>query len=108
MKHLKTLILSILVSITLSAQTYTDNPYTQDCADKYELSENQSSDLMQVRSDRNGVINILSSEGLLQPWEKNIVKNLQYRPLTDMNILAIDRYEDRSQLLHQFFHLCRP
>ena len=95
MKHLKTLILSILVSITLSAQTYTDNPYIQDYADKYKLSDNQSSDLMQVRSDRNGVINILSSEGLLQPWEKKIVKNLQYRPLTDMNILAVDRYEDQ-------------
>ena len=89
------MILSILASITLSAQTYTDNPYTQDYADKFELGENQSSELMQVRSDRNGAVSILSSDGLLQPWEKKIVKNLQYKAITEMNVLAIDRYENQ-------------
>jgi len=95
MKHLKTLILSILISITLSAQTYTDSPYIQDYADKFQLGENQNSELMQVRSDRNNVMSILSSDGLLQPWEKKIVKDMLYRPLTDMSILAIDRYKDQ-------------
>ena len=89
------LTLSILMSMTLTAQTYSDNPYTQDYADKYELGENQSSGLMEVRSDRNNVVNILSSDGLLQPFEKKIVKEMLYRPLTDMNILAFDRYENQ-------------
>ena len=96
MKHFKILALSILASISLSAQTYTDNPYTQDYADKFELGENESSELMQVRRDRNNVVNILSSDDLLQPFEKKIVKEMLYRPLTDMNIIAFDRYEFRQ------------
>ena len=95
MQHLKLLLFSIFISLSLSAQTYTDSTYIQDYVDKFELGENQSSELMQVRSDRNNVINILSSDGLLQPWEKKIVKDMLYRPLTDMNIIAIDRYEDQ-------------
>ena len=95
MKHLKSMILTILMSMTLFAQTYTDNPYIQDYADKFELDENQNSELMQVRSDRNNMISILSSDGLLQPWEKKIVRNLQYRAITDMNIFAVDRYENQ-------------
>ncbi|VAX20318.1 hypothetical protein MNBD_IGNAVI01-278, partial [hydrothermal vent metagenome] len=86
----------VLVSMTLSAQTYTDKPYIQDYADKYELSETQKgAELLQVRSDRNKVINVLSTEGLLQPWDKKLVKEMLYRPLTDMNIIAFDRYEDQ-------------
>jgi len=87
--------LSILLSITISAQTYIDKPYLQDYADKFELREDESHTLLQVRSDRNNVINILSSDGLLQPWEKKIVKDILYRPITDMNILAFDRYENQ-------------
>ncbi|MCK5456625.1 MAG: hypothetical protein KAI45_05810, partial [Melioribacteraceae bacterium] len=81
------IILSILLSVAISAQTYIDKPFLQDYADKYELNENQSDKLLQVRSDRNNVINVLSSEGLMKPWEKKIVKEMLYRPLTDMNIL---------------------
>ena len=95
MRYLKQIFFTLLMSVSLLAQTYTDSPYMQDYADKFELEENQSSQLTQVRSDRNNVINILSSDGLLQPWEKKIVKDMLYRPLTDMNILAIDRYEDQ-------------
>ncbi|MEN8192386.1 MAG: hypothetical protein ABFS12_06185 [Bacteroidota bacterium] len=87
------IIYSIIMSISLSAQTYTDKPYLQDYADKFELGEDQSIELLQVSSDRNNVVNILSSDGLQQPWEKKIVEYMQYRPLTDMNIIAIDRYE---------------
>lgn len=86
----------ILVSLTLSAQTYMDKPYIQDYADKYELSKDQNgAELEQVRSDRNKVINALSTKGLLQPWDKKLVKEMLYRPLTDMNIIAVDRYEDQ-------------
>ncbi len=94
MKHFRFVILSLLMSITLTAQTYTDKPYTQDYADKFEFDEDQSNiKLLQVRSDRNNVVEILSSNGLLQPNDKKIVEDLRYRPLTDMNIVAIDNYE---------------
>ena len=83
----------ILLSMTLSAQTYTDKPYLQDYADKYECQSNTQ--LLQVRSDRNRVINVLSVKGLLQPWDKKLVKEMLYRPLTDMNIIAFDRYENQ-------------
>ncbi len=95
MRKLIFAVFSFLVSIMLSAQTYTDTSYTQDYANKYELGESVSSELLQVRSDRNGVVNILSSDGLLQPWEKKIVKEMKYRPLTDMNIIAFDRYDNQ-------------
>jgi len=83
----------ILLSMTLSAQTYTDKPYLQDYADKYECQSNTQ--LLQVRSDRNRVINVLSVKGLLQPWDKKLVKEMLYRPLNDMNIIAFDRYENQ-------------
>ncbi len=93
-------IFTIFVSMSVSAQIYSDMPYLQDYADKYELPEEfKDSDLLQVRSDRNKFINILSSENLLQPWEKTINKDLRYRPLQDMNLLAIERYEDQFMFL---------
>jgi len=95
MTHLKLISIGLLLSFTLSAQTYTDKTYIQDFADKFELKENQGIELIQVRSDRNEVVKILSSNGLVKPWEKNIVKDNLFRPLTDMNIIAIDRYEDQ-------------
>ncbi len=95
MNYIKLIVVSAILTITLSAQPYIDKPYQQDYADKFELVKNQTSKLLQVRTDRNQRVSILSSDGLLQPWEKKITKNLLYRPLTDMNIIAIDRYENQ-------------
>ncbi len=96
MKYKRLGIFSVLMSITLIGQTYTDQPYIQDYADKFEISENQKNlEMMQVRSDRNDVMSILSSEGLFQPWEKKIAKDRFYRPFADIKILAIDRYENQ-------------
>ncbi|MEA3460822.1 MAG: hypothetical protein U9R49_03010, partial [Bacteroidota bacterium] len=75
---------------------YQDAPYLQDYADKFELStEENQADLIQVRSDRNLSINILSTDGLLQAWEKNLVRDQRYRPLTDEHIIAFDTYRDQ-------------
>ena len=96
MRYKWQIILSVLMSITLIAQTYKDKPYIQDYADKFELNENQKGlELRQVRSDRNNVMSILSSDGLFQPWDKKIVKDSFYRPFADIKILAIDRYENQ-------------
>jgi len=78
------------------SQHYVDTPYFQDYADKFELhAEGNELNLMQVRSDRNKSINILSADGLFQPWEKALVRDLRYRPLTDLDIIALDTYMDQ-------------
>ncbi|RLD63194.1 MAG: hypothetical protein DRI95_12035 [Bacteroidetes bacterium] len=92
MKELKLFIVCVFASISLTAQTYIDKPFVQDYADKFDLSNNPADvKLLQVRSDRNKRIIVLSSEELLQPWGKKLTKNQLYRPLTDMNIIAIER-----------------
>ena len=96
MKFKWQVIFVIIMSVTLVAQSYTDKPYIQDYADKFELNENQKDlKLMQVRSDRNNVMSILSSERLFQPFEKEIVKDRFYRPFADIKLLAIDKYENQ-------------
>lgn len=78
------------------SQPYKDITYLQDYADKFELgTENIKLDLIQVRSDRNNSINILSTKGLLQPWEKKLVGDQRYRPLTDQHIIKFDIYQDQ-------------
>ena len=54
MKNIKLLFISMLASTSLSAQTHIDKAYLQDYADKFELTEiNNSTELLQVRTDRN-------------------------------------------------------
>ncbi len=84
--------LLVLFNIVLLAQKYTDKPFLQDYADKYIVKKNYH--LQQVQSDRNNVIKVLSTEGLLQPWDKNLVKDLHYRPLSDMNIISLEVYDN--------------
>src|ERR1700743_2622410 len=49
---------------------YTDNAYSQDYSIKYDklrVSDTASIHLLKILSDRNGVVQILSSQGLLRP-----------------------------------------
>ena len=86
----------LFMAATAFSQQYKDTPYLQDYADKFELSTDENEQgLIQVRSDRNNSINILSTDGLLQPWEKSLVKDQRYRPLTDQHIIAFDTYKDQ-------------
>ncbi len=86
----------LFISVTALSQQYKDTPYLQDFADKFELSaDDNQQDLIHVRSDRNNSINILSTDGLLQPWEKKLVRDQRYRPLTDQHIIAFDTYKDQ-------------
>ena len=88
-------LLVLFVSLSTLAQTYIDKPFVQDYADKFQFTKTSDVKLLQVSGDRNEVIKINSSEGLLQPYEKNLVADMQYRPLTDMNIISIDDYKDQ-------------
>ncbi len=86
----------LFISVTALSQQYKDTPYLQDFADKFELSaDDNQQELIHVRSDRNNSINILSTDGLLQPWEKKLVRDQRYRPLTDQHIIAFDTYKDQ-------------
>ena len=96
MKHIL-LILGLLVSMGLTAQKkYRDVPYIQDYAQKYVLSDDLSGrELLQVNADRNKMIEVLSSEGLLQPWDKKLTVDGYYRPLGDMKIIALGKFKDQ-------------
>ncbi len=85
----------IVVMFTAKAQTYTDKPYAQDYADKFELSASAKNTLMQVKTDRNMQIEILSSEGLLQPRKEKLVDCQFYRPITDMNVISVETYNNQ-------------
>ncbi len=86
----------LFMAVTAFSQQYKDTPYLQDYADKFELNtDDKQKELIQVRSDRNNSINILSTDGLLQPWEKSLVSDQRYRPLTDQQIIAFDIYQDQ-------------
>ena len=90
------IVFGLFLSISLAAQKYADKPFIQDYADKFELkNEKENIKLFQVQSDRNLVVKINSSSGILQPYEKSLVADMQYRPLTDMHIISIKNYKDQ-------------
>jgi len=86
----------LFMTVTAFTQQYKDVPYLQDYADKFELgTEENGQMLFQVKSDRNKSINVLSTNGILQPWEKSLVKDQRYRPISDQHVIAIDRYKNQ-------------
>ena len=87
------LVIGLFAAASAFSQQYNDTPYLQDYADKFELSTELN--LMQVRSDRNRSINVLSTDGLFQPWDKALVRDLRYRPITDLDIIALGSYMDQ-------------
>jgi len=89
-------IIGLFAAASAFSQQYNDTPYLQDYADKFELGAKEDQlHLMQVRSDRNKSINVLSADGLFQPWDKALVRDLRYRPITDLHIIALDTYMDQ-------------
>ena len=96
----KLMFVGLVLSQALFSQKYQDQPYIQDLAQKFELgSENFGNELLQVRSDRNKIINVLTSNGLSHPWENELRKDLLYPFMSDLSIKAVDIYQD------QFFYL---
>ena len=89
-------ILGLISSVVVNAQQYTDTPYLQDYAVKFQLRETvKDAKLIQVRSDRNMAIKVLSADGLLNAYDNELSPDKQYRPLTDMNIIAFDVYRNQ-------------
>lgn len=74
------------------SQVYVDEPFLQEVVRQYRLPADEDPLLLQVRSNRNGNIIVRSSGGLLQPHERRLVPYRHHRPLTDMDIRAMDTY----------------
>jgi len=85
---------------TASLPVYKDVPYLQDYSIKY---NNQEEDIIlsQAFMDRNEVIQVASSEGLLRTHDGQflypgvLIQDKTYRPLTDKNISAMTIYKDQ-------------
>lgn len=83
--------------------THTDLPYQQDYSIKYNITDSGTV-LNKVFADRNGVIQILSSKGLLHPFSGamlypgTLVNDDTYRPMKDKKISAMGIY--RNQLVY--------
>ena len=83
--------------------THTDVPYQQDYSIKYNITDSGTV-LNKVFADRNGVIQILSSKGLLHPFSGamlypgTLVADDTYRPMKDKKISAMGIY--RNQLVY--------
>jgi len=80
-----------------------DTPFLQDYSIKYYYNQAGIS-LKKVAADRNGKIQVLSSDGLLHPrngaflYPGTLIKDGTYRPMTDKNIAGLTAY--RQQLVY--------
>ncbi len=89
-------VIGLFVAFATFSQPYKDTHYLQDYAEKYESGADLAGPhLIQVRSDRNNIINVLSPGGLLQPRGNKLVKDQRYRSLTDQLIIAFDIYREQ-------------
>ncbi|GAB4034833.1 hypothetical protein [Spirosoma jeollabukense] len=90
----------------MSAQTpvYQDVPYVQDYSVKYYVADSAVR-LKSVFADRNGVVQVLSSKGLLRPqagqfqYPGTLEADRAYRPMADRTIAALGLCQ------HQFVYL---
>jgi len=79
---------------------WVDNPFIQDYSIKYYCNEPEIN-LLKVVCDRNGYVQILSSEGLMNLktgqflFPGTIEKDFHYRPVSDKKISAISIYKDQ-------------
>ena len=79
---------------------YKDVAFQQDFSIKYDLTDTTAK-LRRVVSDRNGVIEVLSSKGLLKLYAGEflypgtLVPDRTYRPIADKKISGLDRYRDQ-------------
>lgn len=84
--------------VVSSMPVYKDVPYIQDYSIKYNAP---SMDLSEVHMDRNGVIQVHSSEGILRThdgqflYPGSLMKDKTYRPLTDKNISGFTTYQNQ-------------
>ncbi len=93
-------------------QVYVDKPFIQEYSVKYKV-ENPSVTLFSVGADRNGYIQVYSSEGLLRPrsgqflFPGTLVKDTQYRPTSDKKIAGLGIYKSHFMYVDNKAVCCR-
>ncbi len=84
-------------------QFHADKPFAQEYSIKYNF-ENPRVELQKVVADRNGYIQVLSSQGLLRPragqflFPGTLVSDVHYKPTSDKGIRSIATY--KNQLIY--------
>lgn len=84
----------------ITQPVHEDKPFVQDYSVKY-YSDTVRQNLIQSASDKNGLIKIVSSEGLLHPYNGHfqyhgtIAPDQSYRFLRDKKIKAVISYQDQ-------------
>jgi hypothetical protein len=84
----------------VSQEPYQDAPFPQEYSIKYYLND-QKTDLLKIVCDRNGYIQILTSDGLMKPaageflWPGTLEKDLYYRPVSDKKISGVTTLNDQ-------------
>ena len=79
---------------------YQDTPYLQDLSIKY-FTGNSEVKLTKAFMDRNGVVQVMSSDGILRThdgqflYAGSLVKDRTYRPLTDKKITDLAMYQNQ-------------
>jgi len=93
-------------SLNAQKPAYQDIPFVQDYSIKYDL-KGEGQKLLKVASDRNGNIQVLSSAGLMKPYNGRflypgtLVDDLSYRPMAFKKIRDIDSYQDQFVYLDE-------
>ncbi|MEN8117233.1 MAG: hypothetical protein ABFS16_09655 [Bacteroidota bacterium] len=87
--------LLLILNINAQQPIYHDIPFWQDKSEYVYANESMPADLQKVYSDRNGVIQILSSIDLLKPSSTTLVTERLYRPLVDMKIQGFEIYNNQ-------------
>ena len=96
--------ITLLYNVEAQRPVFKDIAFSQDYSIKFYVSD-EVKNLMKVDADRNGVIQILSSNGLLKPdagaflYPGKLVTDKSYRPMSDKKIAAMGVYD------HQFVYL---
>lgn len=87
-------------SSSVAQPVYQDTPYLQDLSIKY-YKQDDGMNLSKVFMDRNGVIQVMSSKGLLRTYDGQflypgtLILDKSYRPLTDKAISNLEIYENQ-------------
>ena len=98
------IIIALSDNIKAQKPVFKDIPFSQDYSIKF-YTTGEGANMQKVYTDRNGVIQMLSSNGLLKPnagaflYPGTIVADGSYRPMSDKQIVAMGVYD------HQFVYL---
>ncbi len=103
-KSIIALFLCFVFGQIFAQRPYQDKPFLQEYSVKYYLDAPNVS-LEKVRADRNGVVKILTSAGLMQPhggeflYPGEIVPDTRYRFIKDKKLRDLDLYENQFVFL---------